>query len=149
MDGNKDYITIVIADDDHDDRAFVVEALREANITHRLVEVFDGLQLVELLENRGKNVLSDVEPDLVFLDLNMPKVDGLKALEHIKNSLNLKTIPVYILSTSKDKFHIEKALNLGAAGYYQKSAKFMEIVQMVSQVCTRHNNVMRSDPPRS
>ena len=136
----KEYLTIVIADDDADDREFVMKALKEANIIHKLFEVVDGFQLVQLLENRGKNDLSDKEPDLVFLDLNMPKVDGFKALQHIKKSLNLKNIPVYILSTSGDKFHMEKAINLGADGYYRKSTKFAEIVTMVSEVCGRHNN---------
>src|SRR6476660_2727128 len=103
---DKEYLTIVIADDDADDREFVMKALKEANIIHKLFEVVDGFQLVQLLENRGKNDLSDKEPDLVFLDLNMPKVDGFKALQHIKKSLNLKNIPVYILSTSGDKFHM-------------------------------------------
>ncbi len=130
-------ITVVIADDDADDRDFIKNALKEALIVHKLVEVSDGLQLVHLLENRGNNDLLDHEPDLVILDLNMPKVDGFNALKHIKASLNLKDIPVYVLSTSGDKFHIEKALNLGANGYYRKSTKFADIVQMVTEVCTR------------
>jgi CheY-like chemotaxis protein len=135
----KEYLTIVIADDDEDDREFVLKALVQAKIEHKLVEVNDGLQLVNLLENRGKNSITEKEPDLVILDLNMPRVDGFKALQHIKKSVNLKNIPVYILSTSGDKFHMEKAFDLGADGYYRKSAKFDDLVVMVSEVCARHN----------
>jgi CheY-like chemotaxis protein len=135
----KEYITIVIADDDADDREFVMKALVKAKIDHKLVQVIDGFQLVQLLENRGHNDITEKEPDLVFLDLNMPKIDGFRALQHIKKSMNLRNIPVYVLSTSGDEFHMEKALNLGAAGYYRKSAKFDDIVDMVSEVCSRHN----------
>jgi CheY-like chemotaxis protein len=131
-------LTILIADDDADDRESITNALIEARIKHKLIEVIDGFQLVQLLENRGTNLLGEKEPDFVILDLNMPKVDGFKALQHIKKSLNLKNIPVYILSTSGDKFHIEKALNLGAAGYYRKSSRFADIVTMVKEVCTNH-----------
>jgi CheY-like chemotaxis protein len=134
-----EYLTIVIADDDADDREFIMNALNEANIVHKIFEATDGFQLLQLLENRGKNDLNEKEPDLVILDLNMPKIDGFKALQQIKKSLNLQDIPVYILSTSSDKFHIEKALNLGAAGYYRKSTAFKDIVSMVSEVCARHN----------
>jgi CheY-like chemotaxis protein len=130
-------ITVVIADDDADDRDFIKAALNEAGTKHKLFEVADGLELVLILENRGNNILSEKEPDLVILDLNMPKVDGFKALQHIKSSLNLKAIPVYILSTSGDKFYIEKALNLGADGFFKKSAKFADIVAMVSEVVSR------------
>ena len=131
--------TILMADDDPDDRMLMKEALEENELPHYIDFVVDGAELLDYLHKRGKFVNKSLRPNLIILDLNMPKVDGFKALQLIKKNLNLKDIPVYILSTSGDKFHIEKALNLGAAGYYRKSTKFDDIVTMVSEVCGRHN----------
>jgi CheY-like chemotaxis protein len=135
---DKEYLTIVIADDDADDRNVLRSAFQDAHIAHKLIEVVNGLELVDLLENRGINIISEKEPDFVILDLNMPLVNGFEALKHIKSNLNLKNIPVYVLSTSGATSSREIAMDLGAAGYYKKADAYSEMVIIVSDVCNRH-----------
>ena len=118
MIAKKEYLTIVIADDDADDRAFVMQALKDAKIIHRLVEVFDGVQLVNLLENRGKNDISENEPDLVFLDLNMPKMDGYDTARWLYDTHpQIKTL---ILTMYDSEIALIRLLQVGVRGFLKK-----------------------------
>jgi two-component system response regulator len=83
---------ILMADDDADDR-LLMEALEESKLSHTLHFVEDGLELLDYLHKRGK-FGSSLRPNLILLDLNMPKMDGRQALEHIKTNTNLKSIPL-------------------------------------------------------
>jgi CheY-like chemotaxis protein len=116
---NKAY-HIIVADDDKDDQMVIEDAIcsinpRQVRITH----VYNGEQLCNFL-----NKTQDA-PDLIILDINMPKVDGLVALEKIKSDPEHKSIPVYILSTLRTPQRYEKSMSLGAKNYYTKP-NFME-----------------------
>ena len=98
-------ITILMADDDEDDRLLTQDALAESRVLNELHFVEDGVELLEYLERKGKfeDKNSSPRPGLILLDLNMPRMDGREALETIKANPNLKGIPVVILTTSKQE----------------------------------------------
>ena len=125
-------ITIVLADDDPDDRLLAREALEESRLANTLITVEDGAELLDYLlcqgayENRpGGN------PGLVLLDLNMPRMDGREALAAIKAHENLRTIPVVVLTTSKAEEDILRTYDLGVNSFITKPVSFDELVTVM------------------
>ena len=98
-------ITILMADDDEDDRMMTQDALAESRVLNNFQYVSDGVELLSYLRREG--AYADAEkyppPSLILLDLNMPRKDGREALLEIKNDPELRRIPVVILTTSKDR----------------------------------------------
>lgn len=126
-------ITILMADDDEDDRLLTQDALAESRVLNELHFVEDGVELLEYLERKGKFVDKSISPrpGLILLDLNMPRMDGREALEAIKENPNLKGIPVVILTTSKQEEDMVKGYNLGAASYITKPVTFDGLVELM------------------
>lgn len=126
-------ITILMADDDEDDRLLTQDALAESRVLNELHFVEDGVELLEYLERKGKFVDRSISPrpGLILLDLNMPRMDGREALEAIKANPNLKGIPVVILTTSKQEEDMVKGYNLGAASYITKPVTFDGLVELM------------------
>ena len=126
-------ITILMADDDEDDRLLTQDALAESRVLNELHFVEDGVELLEYLERKGKFVDKSISPrpGLILLDLNMPRMDGREALEAIKANPNLKGIPVVILTTSKQEEDMVKGYNLGAASYITKPVTFDGLVDLM------------------
>ena len=126
-------ITILMADDDEDDRLLTQDALAESRVLNELHFVEDGVELLEYLERKGKfeDKNSSPRPGLILLDLNMPRMDGREALETIKSNPNLKGIPVVILTTSKQEEDMVKGYNLGAASYITKPVTFDGFVDLM------------------
>ncbi|MGO2010394.1 MAG: response regulator [Pseudoalteromonas sp.] len=126
-------ITILMADDDEDDRLLTQDALAESRVLNELHFVEDGVELLEYLERKGKFEERDSSPrpGLILLDLNMPRMDGREALEAIKGNPNLKGIPVVILTTSKQEEDMVKGYNLGAASYITKPVTFDGLVDLM------------------
>ncbi|KPV90494.1 Response regulator rcp1 [Pseudoalteromonas sp. P1-30] len=126
-------ITILMADDDEDDRLLTQDALAESRVLNELHFVEDGVELLEYLERKGKfeDKNSSPRPGLILLDLNMPRMDGREALEAIKSNPNLKGIPVVILTTSKQEEDMVKGYNLGAASYITKPVTFDGLVDLM------------------
>ncbi|ATG57326.1 response regulator [Pseudoalteromonas sp. 13-15] len=126
-------ITILMADDDEDDRLLTQDALAESRVLNELHFVEDGVELLEYLERKGKFADKEVSPrpGLILLDLNMPRMDGREALEAIKANPNLKGIPVVILTTSKQEEDMVKGYNLGAASYITKPVTFDGLVDLM------------------
>ena len=126
-------ITILMADDDEDDRLLTQDALAESRVLNELHFVEDGVELLEYLERKGKFVdkTTSPRPGLILLDLNMPRMDGREALEAIKANPNLKGIPVVILTTSKQEEDMVKGYNLGAASYITKPVTFDGLVDLM------------------
>jgi len=126
-------ITILIADDDTDDRTLIKEALDESRLTNGLCFVEDGEQLMDYLLNRG--AFSDKEkfptPGLILLDLNMPRKDGREALKEIKEDPHLRAIPVIILTTSKAEEDIIKSYDLGVNSFITKPVSFSALVDIM------------------
>jgi len=126
-------ITVLMADDDADDRLMAKEAFAESRVANDLRFVHDGEELMDYLRQRGKysDPASCPRPGLILLDLNMPKKDGREALAEIKNDPNLRKIRVVILTTSKAEEDIYRTYNLTAASYITKPVTFAGLVDVV------------------
>lgn len=125
-------VTILMADDDADDRLLTREAFEESRLVNDLRFVEDGEELMEYLQRRGKytDPASSPRPGLILLDLNMPRKDGREALKEIKSDPNLKQIRIVILTTSKAEEDIYRTYDLSAASYITKPVTFADMAEV-------------------
>jgi CheY-like chemotaxis protein len=123
-------ITILLADDDADDRMMAAEALEESRLANDLRFVEDGEELIDYLRHNGKYQAADSapRPGLILLDLNMPKMDGREALREIKADPELRSIPVIVLTTSKAEEDIYRTYDLGVNSFITKPVNFEQLV---------------------
>jgi CheY-like chemotaxis protein len=126
-------ITLLLADDDPDDRMMIREALEEIRLANDLREVEDGQELMEYLRHEGKyaDPGSSPRPGLVLLDLNMPRKDGREALQEIKSDPALRQIPIVVLTTSKAEEDIFRTFDLGVNSYITKAFTFESLVEIM------------------
>jgi two-component system, response regulator len=123
-------ITIVLADDDEEDRMMTQEALLESRLLNDLRFAVDGEDLMDYLLRRGRYAGSDAPtPGLILLDLNMPKKDGREALAEIKNHPDLRRIPVVVLTTSRAEEDIFRTYDLGVSSFITKPVTFEGLVE--------------------
>jgi len=115
-------IEILFAEDGLDDANLTIRALRKSGFTNRLHHVKDGAEALDFIYCKGiyaeRNILE--KPKLILLDLKMPKVSGLQVLEQIKSDPDIRSIPVVILTSSKENPDVEKCYALGANSYIVK-----------------------------
>lgn len=126
-------ITILMADDDPDDRLMAQEAFIEAHVANQLFFVEDGIQLLDYLYNRGSyaDPIKAPRPGIILLDLNMPRKDGREALKEIKSDPVLRRIPIVVLTTSKAEEDILRTYDLGANSFITKPVTFERLVDIV------------------
>ena len=129
-------ITILMADDDEDDRMFAQDALDEARVVNTMRCVENGEELMDYLHHRGKFVDTNdyPRPGLILLDLNMPKKDGREVLAEIKDDPRLKRIPVVMLSTSTAENDVLNSYDLYANCYIIKPIDLDDFVTVVKTV---------------
>ena len=126
---------ILIAEDDPDDRLLTKEALVENSLANNLQFVEDGEQLMDYLCFKGGyNIKNAPKPELILLDLNMPKKDGREALKEIKSDPELKRIPVVVLTTSKAEEDVLRTYDLGVNSFITKPVTFEELVRVMGQI---------------
>ena len=130
---DKTSISILIADDDADDRMLIEDAFRESRLSNPLAFVENGEELLHYLRGEGKFVdrSPDKLPRLILLDLNMPKMDGRTALKHLKADPELRRIPVVVLTTSKAEEDILRTYDLGVSSFITKPVTFQGLVDVV------------------
>lgn len=126
-------ITILLADDDPDDRKLTEDAFRENRLANQFHTVADGEELLDYLYRRGQfTALRDEPlPGLILLDLNMPRKDGREALKDIKADSKLRHIPVVVLTTSKAEEDIVRSYDLGVNSYVTKPVTFKSLVELI------------------
>lgn len=126
-------ITIVMAEDDADDRKLTQDAFDESRVLNSLRFVGDGVELMDYLLRRDRyaDPGTSPRPNLILLDLNMPRKDGREALEEIKADPDLRRIPVVIMTTSKAEEDILRSYDLGASSYIIKPVTFERLVQVI------------------
>jgi len=126
-------ITILMADDDPDDRMLTKEALIECRLANPLDFVEDGEELLDYLHRRGKyeSLKGQPLPGLILLDLNMPRKDGREALKEIKSDHILRRIPIVVLTTSKAEEDILRTYELGVNSFIIKPVTFESLVDIV------------------
>ena len=123
-------VSIVLAEDDADDRMFAARAFRQSDIPVDLECVEDGEELLDFLLQQNEH--SDAErPDLILLDLNMPRKNGLEALREIKEHPKLKRIPVIVLTTSKADQEVMLSYELGCNAFIRKPVTYAELLSAV------------------
>jgi CheY-like chemotaxis protein len=130
---DKASISILIADDDADDRMLIEDAFHESRLSNPLHFVENGEELLHFLRGQGKYQGRDlsVMPKLILLDLNMPKMDGRTALRHLKADPDLRRIPVVVLTTSKAEEDILRTYDLGVSSFITKPVTFQGLVDVV------------------
>ena len=125
-------ITILMADDDPDDRLLTADALKEARLINDIRFVENGEELLEYLRRQGKYATAEApRPGLILLDLNMPRKDGRTVLKELKLDPDLRSIPVVILTTSKDDEDIYRSYDLGVNSYIVKPVTFEALVDIL------------------
>ncbi|MEM9002046.1 MAG: response regulator [Cyanobacteria bacterium P01_F01_bin.86] len=131
-------ITILVAEDDEDDRLLMQEALEENRLANDLYFVEDGEELMDYLNHQGKytNPLTSPRPSLILLDLNMPRKDGREALKEIKADPAIRQIPIVVLTTSKAEEDILRTYDLGVSSFIAKPVGFDSMVQIMKTLGT-------------
>jgi CheY-like chemotaxis protein len=127
----EDYILITLADDDEDDRLFFTDAFDEMKIKTVVNTVNNGRELIEFLDHP-----ESVLPNIIFLDLNMPILNGIECLKEIKLNDRFKDIAVAIYSTSSSEADVENTFILGANIYIKKPSSFNDLKKILSDVVT-------------
>lgn len=136
MTAAKKTVTILMADDDEDDRLMTKDALEESRLHNELRFVEDGEKLMDYLRRQGE--YADAEkaprPGLILLDLNMPRKDGREALKEIKADPELRRIPIIVLTTSKAEEDILRTYDLGVNSFITKPVSFQGLVEVMKSL---------------
>jgi CheY-like chemotaxis protein len=119
-------LKILLADDDNDDCLFFEKALEDLNLPTQLTIVNDGEQLMNYLNENSTNL-----PDILFLDLSMPRKNGMECLSEIKQDEKLKNLSLVMLSTSNSKDTISNVFRRGANVYIHKPGDFAQLKQVI------------------
>lgn len=135
--------TILLADDDPDDRMFFEDALDELLVRATLHTVSNGMELMKFLENNAHQL-----PNVLFLDLNMPSKSGVECLSEIKNHETFSQVPIIIYSTSANPDVMESLYNMGALYYVRKEGDFSNLKSVIGKALAlcQKNSIMQ--PPR-
>ena len=126
-------ITILLVEDNPADVRLTLEAFKEGKVNNNLHMVKNGEEAMDFLFKREPFTNSPV-PDLILLDLNLPKMDGREVLKEIKNNENLKKIPVIVLTTSKAEEDILKSYNLHANCYITKPVELDDFIKVAKSI---------------
>jgi len=129
-------VTLLLAEDDPDDRLLARQALEKSRLVNDLRCVEDGEELLDYLRRRGKyaDPKQSPRPGLILLDLNMPRKDGREALREIKSDPRLRAIPIVVLTTSKSDEDVARTYNLGVNSYITKPARFSALVEVMQAI---------------
>jgi CheY-like chemotaxis protein len=149
-DKHKIPITILICDDDEDDRMLTQQALEDAHIANDFRFVEDGEELLDYLYQRGEfagELGKAPRPGLILLDLNMPKMDGRAALKVIKSDQTLCDIPVVVLSTSQLNEDIVRSYKLGVNSFITKPVTFSGLVEAMNVLGRYWLQIVELPPP--
>jgi two-component system, response regulator len=128
--------SILLVEDNPDDEALTLRAFRKNNVTNEVVVVRDGAEALDYLFGTGTYVNRDLTllPQVIILDLKLPKIDGLEVLRRIRATAHTKLLPVVILTSSNEERDRLKGYGLGANSYVRKPVDFAEFVDAVRQL---------------
>ncbi len=133
MPESRRHVTILMAEDDPDDRLLAREAFEESRLANDLRFVEDGRELMDYLRGQGAYASGELppRPGLILLDLNMPRKDGREVLAELKSDPDLKTIPVVVLTTSKAEEDVVRSYELGVNSFITKPVRFEGLLQVI------------------
>jgi len=125
-------MVVLIADDDADDRMFLEQAMRQNGYDQQIEFVEDGEQLMEYVRQEGRYTKQTAPwPNLLILDLNMPRKNGFQALSEIKADPKLRRLPIVVMTTSSTDEDVIKSYNLGVNSFVTKPFNFNRMVEMI------------------
>jgi two-component system response regulator len=125
---------ILLVEDNPDDEALTLRAFKKNNIGNRIVVVRDGAEALDWLFRRGKHTDRGPDPQVVLLDLKLPKVDGLEVLRQIREDERTRLLPVVILTSSKEESDLLRGYELRANSYIRKPVDFAHFVESVREI---------------
>lgn len=126
-------VEILLVEDSPGDVRLTQEALKEAKVRNRLHVVMDGVEAMDYLKRRGRHADAP-RPDVILLDLNLPRKDGREVLQEIKADPDLQTIPVVVLTTSRAEEDVIKAYENHANCYITKPVDFEQFIKVVKSI---------------
>jgi CheY-like chemotaxis protein len=127
-------IRILLVEDNPDDVELTLRAFEKHNLANEIIVARDGEEAVDILFQRGKEGVKQQVPDLILLDLKLPKMDGLEVLRQVKENPRTKVIPVVILTSSKEENDLNESYRLGANSYIRKPVNFKKFTEVVIQL---------------
>lgn len=120
---------ILLVEDNADDEALTLRAFKKNNITNEIVVAHDGAEALDYLLGTGSSERSVIDPQVVLLDLKLPKVDGLEVLRRIRADERTRLLPVVILTSSKEDRDVIESYRLGCNSYVRKPVSFDEFLE--------------------
>jgi CheY-like chemotaxis protein len=126
-------VDILLVEDNPGDARLAVEALKEGKIRNNIFHVKDGEEAMDFLHGRGAHQ-GAIRPDLIMLDLNLPRKDGREVLAELKTDERLRSIPVVVLTISKDEEDVLRSYNLHANCYITKPIDFGQFIKVVRSI---------------
>jgi CheY-like chemotaxis protein len=127
--------TILLAEDNPKDVELTIEALSEHNLANQVTVVKDGVETMEYLHYEGNHKQRNPgNPAVILLDIKMPRMDGIEVLKAIRSDDKLKTIPVVILTSSREEPDLKKCYELGVNAYVVKPVNFKDFIDAVKQI---------------
>lgn len=130
---NGNAAVILLVEDNGGDARLAIEALKNGKINNELFHVKDGVEAMSFLNKQGEFAQAP-RPDLILLDLNMPRMDGREVLDAISKNSNLSTIPIIVLTTSQSELDIMKSYDLRANCYISKPVDYDRFVSVVRSI---------------
>jgi two-component system, response regulator len=128
--------TVLLVEDNHDDEVLTLRALKKNNIRNELIVARDGAEALDYLWGQGTYAGRDTRemPDVILLDLKLPKIDGFEVLRRLRSDERTKLLPVVILTSSNEERDRINGYGLGANSYVRKPVEFEEFVEAVKQL---------------
>lgn len=127
-------VNILLVEDNPDDIELTLRAFEKYNLVNEIIVARDGEEALKILFPQQKNSTGNRIPDLILLDLKLPKVDGIEVLKRVKSNPETKIIPVVILTSSKEEKDLVESYQLGVNSYIRKPVDFEKFVEVVMQL---------------
>ena len=127
---------ILLVEDNADDELLTVRAFKKSNVANQIIVVRDGVEALDWLFGRGDHANRDtlLQPQVVLLDLKLPRMDGLEVLKNIRADKRTSTLPVVVLTSSKEDEDVLRSYELGANSYVRKPVEFERFVEAVKNL---------------
>ncbi len=127
-------IKILLIEDNPDDVELTLRAFKKHNLANHITVARDGEEALDIIFQHGKESAEGLRPDLILLDLKLPKVDGMEVLRQIKENSETKVIPVIVLTSSKEESDLAESYWLGVNSYIRKPVNFEKFAEVVMQL---------------